>query len=721
MKKKLAVWLLLCLMMCGILPVTAQAAWKTTAQGKMYTTSKAPGYYTGWHTIKGKKYYFSNKGIMQTGWKKLSKKYYYFGSDGKMRTGWQTIKKKVYYFGDDGIKRTGWQTIKSGKTSRKYYFDSHGVRQTGIKTIKKKKYFFNANGILQQGFIRVQGKVYYGDKKSGVLAQEKWVGDYYFKKDATMAVNQWVDGKWVGADGKFTGKKKNAGWVTANGVKCYYDKNGKKITGWLTLSGKKYYLKPSSGALQSGWFKVGSYTYYADKKGVVQTNKWSGKKYLKSSGAMAKGWLTVAGKRYYFDKTTGEKTIGWRKVSKTYYYFDANGVKQINSWIDGKYYVGAKGGRCSGVTQIGKYSYYFSKNSGGILLKGWIKYGDSLYYAHATKGYLYKNKWFTKGAYKYYAGADCTLYKGMKTIGGKLYFFNTANGRMAKNAKQTVGDGTYYFGTDGAAVKNQWVQVQSKYYYFESNGKMAVNKWVDKYYVGGDGARTDKQLTVGLKVVSGKTYCYDSNGNIMKGWQTVSGNKYYFGTDGAALTGIQVLGDKKYYFYPTGILAVNQTLAIADKEYTINASGVVTSEKTINVSGTSTGSKLAKFAIKYVGNPYVYGGTSLTKGADCSGFVQTVFANFGIKVLRVADDQMKGPNATYQNAGYKKAVTVSTSNMLPGDLVFYGSSNYASHVAIYIGDGKIVHASNSQPYPAGGIKISYYNYQTPVRIVRYWS
>lgn len=94
MKKKLAVWLLLCLMMCGILPVTAQAAWKTTAQGKMYTTSKAPGYYTGWHTIKGKKYYFSNKGIMQTGWKKLSKKYYYFGSDGKMRTGWQTIKKK---------------------------------------------------------------------------------------------------------------------------------------------------------------------------------------------------------------------------------------------------------------------------------------------------------------------------------------------------------------------------------------------------------------------------------------------------------------------------------------------------------------------------------------------------------------------------------------------------------------------------------------------------
>ena len=81
---------------------------------------------------------------------------------------------------------------------------------------------------------------------------------------------------------------------------------------------------------------------------------------------------------------------------------------------------------------------------------------------------------------------------------------------------------------------------------------------------------------------------------------------------------------------------------------------------------------------------------------------------------------MKGPNSYYISQGYKKAVNVSTTHMLPGDLVFYGSSNYASHVAIYIGDGKIVHASNSQPYPQGGIKISNYNYQTPIRIVRYW-
>ena len=91
-------------------------------------------------------------------------------------------------------------------------------------------------------------------------------------------------------------------------------------------------------------------------------------------------------------------------------------------------------------------------------------------------------------------------------------------------------------------------------------------------------------------------------------------------------------------------------------------------------------------------------------------------------MLRVANDQMIGPSASYiQNYGYKRATVVDISSIQPGDLLFYGSGNYASHVAIYMGNGQIVHASNSQPYPKGGIKISNYNYQTPIKAVRYWS
>ena len=160
-----------------------------------------------------------------------------------------------------------------------------------------------------------------------------------------------------------------------------------------------------------------------------------------------------------------------------------------------------------------------------------------------------------------------------------------------------------------------------------------------------------------------------------------------------------------FYFYPGGNMAKGISLAIGSKEYVINASGVVTSEKTIDVSGSSKGSNIAKFALKYVGNPYVYGGTSLTNGADCSGFVMTVFSNFGIKLLRVANDQMNGPGS-YAGSGYKQGVTVSisTSSLLPGDLLFYGSGNYASHVAIYIGNNRIAEACMSDDGKPGSTR-----------------
>lgn len=116
-------------------------------------------------------------------------------------------------------------------------------------------------------------------------------------------------------------------------------------------------------------------------------------------------------------------------------------------------------------------------------------------------------------------------------------------------------------------------------------------------------------------------------------------------------------------------------------------------------SGSGTGQEIADFAVQFVGNPYVYGGTSLTKGADCSGFVQSVYANFNISLPRVAADQA--------GAGRK----VSVDNLQPGDLLFYHGFG---HVAIYIGGGQVVHASNA----ATGIKISSYNYSPIDKAVR---
>lgn len=94
----------------------------------------------------------------------------------------------------------------------------------------------------------------------------------------------------------------------------------------------------------------------------------------------------------------------------------------------------------------------------------------------------------------------------------------------------------------------------------------------------------------------------------------------------------------------------------------------------------SLGQRVVDYALQFVGNPYVYGGTSLTNGADCSGFTMRVFQNFGIYLPRTSS--MQGKSGTYVNG---------IQNAKPGDLIWY-----SGHVAIYMGNGRIVHAANSR-------------------------
>ncbi|MCI5920413.1 MAG: NlpC/P60 family protein [Roseburia sp.] len=111
---------------------------------------------------------------------------------------------------------------------------------------------------------------------------------------------------------------------------------------------------------------------------------------------------------------------------------------------------------------------------------------------------------------------------------------------------------------------------------------------------------------------------------------------------------------------------------------------------------------VVSYATQFVGNPYVWGGTSLTKGADCSGFTMSVMANYGVYLPHSSKAQA--------NCGTR----VSASEAQPGDLFFYGSGKSINHVAIYIGNGQIVHASNKKT----GIKISNAFYRSPICVVR---
>lgn len=115
-------------------------------------------------------------------------------------------------------------------------------------------------------------------------------------------------------------------------------------------------------------------------------------------------------------------------------------------------------------------------------------------------------------------------------------------------------------------------------------------------------------------------------------------------------------------------------------------------------SGSATGSAVVAYAKQFIGNPYVYGGNSLTNGIDCSGFTSQVMKHFGVSLNRSSASQ-------YANNGYY----VDSSSLQPGDLLFYGYSGQVSHVAIYIGGGQIVHANDERTgicignaFPSGG-------------------
>lgn len=118
-------------------------------------------------------------------------------------------------------------------------------------------------------------------------------------------------------------------------------------------------------------------------------------------------------------------------------------------------------------------------------------------------------------------------------------------------------------------------------------------------------------------------------------------------------------------------------------------------------TGSDEGKKIAKYGLQYIGNKYVYGGTSLTNGIDCSGFTMRVYEAFGYDLPRTSYLQ--------RSAGRE----VSYADAQPGDLICY-----SGHVGIYMGGGYIVHASNSKPYPQGGIKVNKATYRTILSVRR---
>ena len=142
----------------------------------------------------------------------------------------------------------------------------------------------------------------------------------------------------------------------------------------------------------------------------------------------------------------------------------------------------------------------------------------------------------------------------------------------------------------------------------------------------------------------------------------------------------------------------NAAAAQAQKKNSSSTSSSSGKTSSYSVSGSGTGSSVASYALQFVGNPYVYGGTSLTNGTDCSGFTMSVYRNFGVSLPHSSGAQ--------RGIGYDVG---GIQNAQPGDLVCY-----SGHVGLYIGGGQIVHASTA----ATGIKISNASYRQILAVRR---
>ena len=186
----------------------------------------------------------------------------------------------------------------------------------------------------------------------------------------------------------------------------------------------------------------------------------------------------------------------------------------------------------------------------------------------------------------------------------------------------------WYRYSDGSYPRNDWKKINNKWYYFDDQGYMCVG-WlyhgIDWYYLD------------------------PVNGDMKTGWQQINGIYYYFN---------ETVGKEEGKML-TGWILTNGSWYYCDEA---NGNWI-----------DNTGTQMIQEALKYVGCPYVYGGNSLTKGTDCSGYVKLVSEKFGIITPRTAATQ------------YTSARKISRGELQPGDLVFYHNGQKIYHVGFYVG------------------------------------
>lgn len=268
------------------------------------------------------------------------------------------------------------------------------------------------------------------------------------------------------------------------------------------------------------------------------------------------------------------------------------------------------------------------------------------------------------------------------------------NIRKAPNTNSKI-KGKLYRGSAAKIIKTKgkWVKISSG----------SVTGYIRKDYLA-IGARAEK-----VADKFGKTYAIVKKGtdtlNVRKEKSTEAGivtqigdgDSYVVKSEGSEWVKIKLSGSETGYVskdYVSTKFRFNKAVSLKEEQEAQRSSG---SRSASGSSYSSRGAGVASYALQFIGNPYVWGGSSLTNGADCSGFTMSVYAHFGYGL----------PHSSAAQSGCGRAV--SLSELQPGDLVFYRHGGSIGHVAMYIGGGRVVHAQCKRT----GITTSSVNYRTP--------
>ena len=547
-------------------------------------------------------YYVSNGKTWGIGWLNEDGNWYYFAETDETGlyyavTGTnETIGGKLYHFNLDGTMASqGWGLHEDGSW---YYAYASGELATGDVTIGGTAYHFDENGKMQSGVVVEDGicKLYSED---GALLEtgksQGWSlldGNYYYLsggailKDVSRCL---LDGNWYGFD--TTGKMRVNTIVDGR----FYGSSGAAQTGWFKIDGSWYYASPVTALLYKGFHVMNGVTYYFDQNGVMQIGEFVVDRKLfttDASGAVISkkkpqdGWTSYNGNWYYYkDGTAYTGFVG------DYYVILGELIhNEIVLWNGKSYYIG-EDGRYLANTWCNNGASYATEN-GTLICDGWRKIDGKQYYFGAggvtasydpqdkngvytkDRAYLspngYAQGWALIDGIYYYKEGNQFVKNQVKKINGEWYLFDV-HGSMVTgfSSPETFGYDTYtydggkfYYGADGKRVYyTGWQVIDGNWYYFNSKSE-AVDGWKIingvKYYFG----KTNHFMYTGYKVISGELYYFDGSGashgidNTFTGWHQENGDWYYI-RKGHAATGTISVDGILYEFDANGVWICN--------------------------------------------------------------------------------------------------------------------------------------------------------------------